>query len=80
MEFPTHKKYSTIYRLALHLPNQHNMIFNVDTTGPSNLSQITERSRIILIVFFNYNRDYKDGRYLLYHEFPSYFTYDKKLR
>ncbi len=80
MEFPIYKEHFTIYRLTLYLPNQYNVTFNVDTTGPGDLSQITERSRITLIVFFNYNRDYKDGKHLLYYEFPLYFTYDKKLR
>ncbi len=30
------------------------------------------------MVFFNYNRDYTDGRHLLYHEFPTYYVYNKK--
>jgi len=31
-----------------------------------------------LIGFFDYNRDHADGRYLLYHEFPVYYVYNKK--
>ncbi len=30
------------------------------------------------MVFFDYNRDHADGRYLLYHEFPIYYVYNKK--
>ncbi len=31
-----------------------------------------------MIAFFNYNRDYADGRHLLYHEFPTHYVYNKK--
>src|SRR6266536_548984 len=30
------------------------------------------------MAFFDYNRDYIDGRYLLYHEFPAHYVYNKK--
>ncbi len=30
------------------------------------------------MIFFDYNRDYVDGRYLLYHEFPTHYVYNKK--
>ncbi len=30
------------------------------------------------MIFFDYNRDYINGRYLLYHEFPVYYVYNKK--
>src|SRR6266536_2703963 len=30
------------------------------------------------MAFFDYNRDHTDGRYLLYHEFPAYYVYNKK--
>ena len=30
------------------------------------------------MIFFDYNRDYIDGRYLLYHEFPTHYIYNKK--
>jgi len=30
------------------------------------------------MIFFDYNRDYADGRYLLNHEFPAHYVYNKK--
>src|SRR6266498_3714117 len=30
------------------------------------------------MVFFDYNRDYINGRYFLYYEFPAYYVYNKK--
>ena len=30
------------------------------------------------MIFFDYDRDYIDGRYLLYHEFPTHYVYNKK--
>ena len=30
------------------------------------------------MTFFDYNRDHADGRYLLYHEFSTYYVYNKK--
>src|SRR6266536_872086 len=30
------------------------------------------------MAFFDYNRDYVDGRYLLYYEFPTHYVYNKK--
>src|SRR6266536_1724265 len=42
------------------------------------LRQRAEESRSNLITFFDYNRDYINGRYLLYHEFPAYYVYNKK--
>ncbi len=30
------------------------------------------------MTFFDYNRDHADGRYLLYHEFPAHYVYNKK--
>ncbi len=47
-------------------------------TDIAELRQRAEKSRSNLIVFFDYNRDYADGRYLLYHEFPTYYVYNKK--
>ena len=37
-----------------------------------------EESRSNLITFFDYNRDYINSRYLLYHEFPAHYVYNKK--
>ncbi len=30
------------------------------------------------MIFFDYNRDYINGRYLLYYEFSTYYVYNKK--
>src|SRR6266511_2176652 len=30
------------------------------------------------MIFFDYNRDHADGRYLLYHEFSIHYVYNKK--
>src|SRR6266536_1257595 len=30
------------------------------------------------MTFFDYNRDHADDRYLLYHEFPAHYVYNKK--
>src|SRR6266536_1311536 len=30
------------------------------------------------MIFFDYNLDHVDGRYLLYHEFPAHYVYNKK--
>src|SRR6266498_488587 len=52
------------------------------TFGPkintAKLQQRAEESRSNLIRFFDYNRDHTDDRYLLYHEFPAHYVYNKK--
>jgi len=47
-------------------------------TNTAKLRQRAEKSRSNLITFFDYNRDYANGRHLLYHEFPTYYVYNKK--
>src|SRR6266498_4218059 len=52
------------------------------TFGPkintAKLQQRAEESRSNLITFFDYNRDHTNDRYLLYHEFPAHYIYNKK--
>jgi hypothetical protein len=76
-EFPTHEEYPTIMRLALHLPNQQNVVFDADTSVQG-LEERAEHARTTLMAFFNYNREHEDGRHLLYHEFPSHYVFLKK--
>src|SRR6266498_4744680 len=59
------------------MPNKQTVTFS-PKTDTAELRQRAKESRLNLIAFFDYNRDHVDGRYLLYHEFPVYYVYNKK--
>jgi len=59
------------------MPNKQTVTFN-SKTDTAELRQRAEKSRSNLIAFFDYNRDYANGRHLLYHEFPAHYVYNKK--
>src|SRR6266536_2782678 len=59
------------------MPNKQTVTFG-PKTNTAELRQRAEESRSNLITFFDYNRDYTDGRHLLYHEFPTHYVYNKK--
>jgi len=59
------------------MPNKQTVTFGPET-DTAELQQRTKESRSNLITFFDNNRDYTDGRHLLYHEFPTHYVYNKK--
>src|SRR6266536_2055380 len=61
------------------MPNKQTITFG-PKTNTAKLRQRAEKSRSNLMTFFDYNRDYTDGRHLLYYKFPTHYVYNKKDR
>jgi hypothetical protein len=78
-EFPVHGQQPPVQHLAVHLEGQQTVYFP-DNITPTALAEKTANARSTLMGFFLYNTEHADGRQYLYHEFPSYYTWDKKLR
>jgi len=77
-EFSTHQELPSVIALALHLPGQQAVLFSVQG-DQGDLRERLDRTTTTLLAFFKYNTENADGRGYLYHEFPEYYVYERKV-
>jgi hypothetical protein len=68
--FKKHMEWPLVIRLLIHLPEQHNVIFNEN----ENLAVVAKHvacQRIALTAYFAYNAQNADGRNVVYADFPA---------
>jgi len=76
-EFPMHGEQPTVYKLAVHLPDQQLVYYDPDDA----LDEIVDRessSHTTLTAWFDANRNYEAARQTTYQDFPQKWVYDKK--
>ncbi|CAF0883254.1 unnamed protein product [Brachionus calyciflorus] len=67
-----------VYRLAIHLENQQNVVIN---TQMDPLVQLHKSQKTTLTAWFDFNQKYEEiGRNLCYHEMPSVCVWEKNKR
>jgi len=70
LSFKKHMEWPPVIRLVVHLPRQHNVIFNEN----EDLAAVVERAahqKTTLTAYFAYNAQNADGRNVLYADFPT---------
>ncbi len=70
LSFKKHTKWLPVIQLVVHLPGQHNIIFNKN----ENWAVVVERvacQRTTLTAYFVYNAQNVDGRNVVYVDFPT---------
>jgi hypothetical protein len=70
LSFKKHMEWPPITRLVVHLPGQHNIIFNEN----EDLATVAERAahqKPTLTAYFAYNAQNADGRNVVYADFPA---------
>ncbi|KAG2209273.1 hypothetical protein INT47_005565 [Mucor saturninus] len=75
--FSLHKEFPSHQRLSIHLPGQETVYF----AEGANLSDVLANSaskNTTLTAWFNINRTDLNANQYLYHEFPEYYTWQKK--
>ncbi|KAG2190432.1 hypothetical protein INT47_005587, partial [Mucor saturninus] len=75
--FSLHKEFPSHQRLSIHLPGQETVYF----AEGANLSDVLANSaskNTTLTAWFNINRTDPNANQYLYHEFPEYYTWQKK--
>jgi hypothetical protein len=71
LSFKKHTEWSPVTRLIVHLPKQHNIIFNKN----EDLVVVAKRAthqRTTLTAYFAYNVQNADGRNMVYADFPAH--------
>ncbi len=69
LSFKKHMEWPPVIRLVVHLPGQHNVIFNEN----EDLAVVAERAahqKTTLTAYFAYNVQNADGRNVVYADFP----------
>jgi len=70
LSFKKHMEWPPVTRLVVHLPGQHNVIFNEN----ENLTAVAEHAahqKTTLTAYFAYNAQNVDGRNVVYANFPA---------
>jgi len=70
LSFKKHMEWPPVTRLVVHLPGQHNVIFNEN----EDLAVVAERAahqKTTLTAYFAYNAQNADGRNVVYADFPA---------
>ena len=79
--FTLHQHYPAVQRLQLHLSNQQYITFNPDTQNSEQLSRRLDIRKTTLTAFFEACNHYSHlTQDLLYPDFPTKFTWNKKER
>ena len=74
--YTTHGEFPAVIQLSVHLPGEQAVFF--DKNGSAAAIQIKlQKTSSTLMAFFEYNRDYKDGRGYLYYDFPPHYVYKR---
>ena len=74
LEYPMHHKSHTIVRLALHLPNQHSIVFH---EGDEQIALDSNRDSNLL-AFFKLNQEDTYAKTILYQDIPLYWDKDDR--
>ncbi len=68
--FKKHMEWPPITQLVIHLPRQHNIIFN-ENEDLVIVAELVARRKITLTAYFVYNAQNADGRHMVYADFPT---------
>ena len=80
-QFPLHHHYPSVQRLQLHLENQQQITFDPEVNTVEQLFQRSNTYRTTLTVFFEACNRYSElAKDLIYADFPTKFTWNKKDR
>ncbi len=74
LSFKKHMEWPPVTRLIVHLPGQHNVIFNKNE-DLATVAEHAARQRTTLIAYFAYNAQNADGRNVVYVDFPTYHVW-----
>ena len=68
-----------VQRLHVHLPEEHNVIFDGDANFEDLEEQVADETEQVstLLAYFQLNREDEDARQLLYQEIPQHYTFQK---
>ena len=69
------KKSHTISRLAVHLPNQHNVVINMDSNDDNLINRLNTDTH--LTAYFNLNSRDENAKKYLYAEIPLHYVLEK---
>ena len=75
--------YPPVRRLAIHLEDEQTICYRDDEqTELANLLDRAAEEKTMLLAWFDYNRDHPEGSHLqlLYHQFPTHFSWQAKRR
>ncbi|GAU37747.1 hypothetical protein TSUD_382400 [Trifolium subterraneum] len=75
--FDIHQKFPAVIRLSIHLENQQVVKYD-DNSQLHNVVRYREMVDTMFLSWFNANKEYEEGRNLLYSEFPTKFVYIAK--
>lgn len=70
---PLHKEFPAVTRLHIHLPNEHNVIF--DPTAEEDVQEAATSSTSTIIQWFELNQRDASARKYLYHEIPEHYVW-----
>jgi hypothetical protein len=70
---PLHKEFPPVTRLHIHLPNEHNVIF--DPTAEEDVQEAATSSTSTIIQWFELNQRDASARKYLYHEIPEHYLH-----
>jgi hypothetical protein len=79
LELPLHKEFPTVRRLTVHLPDQHNVVYEV-AAGADAARARAETSTSTLLQWFELNVRDPAARSLLYKDVPTLYRWDQKLK
>ena len=74
LNLPLHKEYPTVMRLAVHLPNAQNVIFD-PTVDATDVQEAIESTSSTLLQWFELNRRDAAARSLLYSQIPEHYVW-----
>jgi hypothetical protein len=78
LALPLHKEWPNVFRLDIHMPQQHRMVFD-PTADEEQLLEELATSTSTLLGWFQLNADDEFARSLLYHDIPGHYTWDKAM-
>jgi hypothetical protein len=75
--FDIHHKWPPVLKLTFHLYNEESVLYDGDR-DIEDVVMYNEEASTMFLTWFKANRRYVGGRNLMYAEFPTRFTYEKK--
>jgi hypothetical protein len=70
LSFKKHTEWPPVTRLVVHLPGQHNVIFN-ENEDLAVVAERAARQKTTLTAYFVYNAQNVDGQHVVYADFPA---------
>lgn len=78
-EFAVHEEFPPVTRLPVHLEGQQPVYFPEDASSQE-LRDLADRSRSMLMAFFDYNRAHEESRSVLYVDFPRSYVWKPRIK